>query len=564
MHPYIPPTKNRIGKIKMDFNENAFGCSPKVIGALKKINIDDLSVYPAYSNFIKKLSSYLGVENCQIILTNGGEEAINTIFNTYLEKNDQIIIPTPTFALFKIYADAIGLNVKQINYKKTNKGFIFPLKNVLNAICKKTKLIVIVNPNNPTGTYIEQKNIIKIIKKARQNNSIVLIDEAYWQFCGKTSKELINIYDNIFVIQTFSKAFGLAGLRLGYIISDKYNIKNIAKAISPYSVNNLAVIAASAALDDIEFVNKSIKQVNKNKKILTNELKKLKIKTYCSSANFLIADFGFNCTRVFGQLKNKNILLRNVSAAPILKNCLRITIGTQKQTKILIKELKKILNPQAIIFDMDGVLIDVSQSYHLAIKKTIEYFGKKISFRQIQKYKQMGGTNDDYDLLEKYLFNKGFKIEKTKIIDIFDKLFIKNNLIDNEKLLIGKNLLAKLKQKYKLAIFTGRPKKDVDCTLKKFDLLDLFDFVVSKEDVLGKLKPNPFGLKLAIEKLKTDSCVYIGDNIDDCICGKKAGIETIAVIDKKITNYNDFKSKIENFGVSLIIENINNIKDVLK
>src|SRR3989338_7542558 len=253
MDGYNPPTSDREGYLRLDFNENTIGCSPKVIETLKKIKQGNLSVYPEYNGLRKALASYCNVDFEEVIPTNATDEAIKTIIETYIEKNkDEIIIPMPTFAMFKFYAQLNEAVVREVLY---NADLSFPTNTVLFAINKNTKIVVLVNPNSPTGTSINDNDIIKIVEKAGKNGAVVMIDEAYFQFYGKTSTPLIKRYDNLIVTQTFSKAFGLAGLRLGYIISNKNNLKNIAKALSPYSVNAAAISCGLAALDDIEYVN---------------------------------------------------------------------------------------------------------------------------------------------------------------------------------------------------------------------------------------------------------------------------------------------------------------------
>src|SRR3989338_7347040 len=279
MDGYNPPTSGREGYLRLDFNENTVGCSPKVIETLKKINQGNLSVYPEYSKLRKALASYCNVGVEEIIPTNATDEAIKTIIETYVEKNrGEIVIPMPTFAMFKFYAQLNEAVIREVLY---NADLSFPTDSVLSAINKNTKIVVLVNPNSPTGTSINDNDIIKIIEKARKNGAVVMIDEAYSQFYGKTSVPLIKKYDNLIVTQTFSKAFGLAGLRLGYMISNKNNIKNIQKALSPYSVNGVAVACAFAALKDQKYVKNYVyggqeSEKKKKKNFLLGEKKKKK------------------------------------------------------------------------------------------------------------------------------------------------------------------------------------------------------------------------------------------------------------------------------------------------
>ena len=330
---------DRKDKIKLDLNENLMGCSLKVVEALKKITCDDVSVYPEYDTFIDKLSSYLNVENNNLILTNGADEALRIIMDTYLDKNDEIIIPTPTFYIFETYSEVIGANKKQVYY---NEDLSFPVEDILDEITDKTKMIAIVNPNNPTGTLAEKQDIIRILEKAK--NSIVLVDEAYFQFSNNSCKDLVNQYNNLIIVQTFSKGFGLAGLRLGYIISNENVIENLNKIVLPYRVNGISILAGSAALDDQDFLNHYVNLVVNNRSYLQEQLGNMGVRTFPSEANFIIANFGEKTDIVFEKLHEKGILVNNVSHLPLLNNCLRIAIGTKNQMDTLLDEIKEVLN----------------------------------------------------------------------------------------------------------------------------------------------------------------------------------------------------------------------------
>lgn len=340
MQEYNPPLEGRRGLLRLDFNENTIGCSPKVLEAINNIKEEEIASYPEYKKFKTKLANYLKIPPEKLMITNATDEAIMLIIQTYIEKGEEIILPIPTFAIFKFYAQLAEANIKEILYKN---NLTFPTKKLLNAITKKTKLVILCNPNNPTGTLIEKKDIIKIIEKAQKSKSLVLLDEAYYQYSGIECLDLINKYDNLIIIRTFSKAYGLSGLRLGYIISNEEIIKNLLKAGSPYSVNTVAMAAGAVAIEDEDYIRWYINQVKMAKKLIYEEFKKLKIKTYPTAANFLITRFPKRADEIEKKLREKGILVRNRSNYPLLKDCLRIGIGTVKQTRELIDALKDIL-----------------------------------------------------------------------------------------------------------------------------------------------------------------------------------------------------------------------------
>lgn len=340
MDGYNPPLEGRRGLLRLDFNENTIGCSPKVLEAINNIKEEEIAAYPEYKRFNARLASSIKVKPEQIMVTNASDEAMMVIMHAYVEKGDEVIIPTPTFAMFKFYAQIVDAKLKEVLYAS---NLTFPAKKVLDSIGKKTRLVILCNPNNPTGTLIDKKDIVKIVEKAQKANALVLLDEAYYQYSGAECLDLINRYDNLMIIRTFSKAYGLGGLRLGYIVSNEQIIKNLLKTGSPYSVNTVAIVAASVAIKDDDYVKWYVNEVKKAKKVMYDELRKLRIKTYPTAANFLIAKFPKRADDIEKGLKERGILVRNRSDYPLLKDCLRIGIGTVKQTRELINALKEAL-----------------------------------------------------------------------------------------------------------------------------------------------------------------------------------------------------------------------------
>jgi histidinol-phosphate aminotransferase len=339
MDNYIPPLEGRRDSLRLDFNENTVGPSPRVLEVLRKLTDADLAAYPEYSKFQKQLASYLDIKQDELLITNATDEAIMVVMQTYIDKGDEIILPIPTFAMFKFYAQIADANLTEVLYKRDLK---FPTKNVLDKINKKTKLVVLCNPNNPTATLIEKKDIIKIVEKAASKDAIVLIDEAYYEFSKQTMIKYINQYNNLIVIRTFSKSIGLGGLRLGCAVANKEIIKDLAKVRSPYSINTAVIKAAEAALTDKVYIDWYVKEIEKGKKLIYEELKKKNIKAYPTTANFFLAKFK-DPVEVQSKLREKGILVRDRSSYPLLKGCVRITIGTKNQMKQLaqaINELK--------------------------------------------------------------------------------------------------------------------------------------------------------------------------------------------------------------------------------
>ncbi|MFC1768377.1 histidinol-phosphate transaminase [Nanoarchaeota archaeon] len=325
MEPYRPPIEGRDDFIRLDFNENLSGPTKKIMKL--KLSPLYLSVYPEYEEFQKQLAKFFKVKKENIIPTNGADEGIKTIIETYVDKNDEVLILDPTFPMYKVYSQILGAKIKKVSY---NNDFSFPLNKLLKSITKKTKLIAIANPNNPTGTLLDKKGIIKILNKSK--NSVLLLDEAYADFSGVSCINLINKYPNLIITRSFSKVFGLAGLRLGVILAKKDNINYLKNVRSPYSVNSLAVKVASIALKDVKHNKTYVKEIKQNKTTIANFLRKKNVQVFEGDANFMLAKIK-NQKKLYNFLKKKGILIRQVP----VKGYIRITIGTKKQNNYLIK-----------------------------------------------------------------------------------------------------------------------------------------------------------------------------------------------------------------------------------
>ena len=524
---YSPPTEGRRGMLRLDFNENTTGCSPKVVQALRKITAEEISAYPEYGKFTAKLAESLNIDENEILLTNGSDEAIKLAMDVFIEKGDEVVIPEPTFRLFEIYAQIAGAKIAKMNY---NEDMSFPTDKILKKLDEKPKMLVLVNPNNPTGTGINGEDLLKIIVRAK--NTIILLDEAYCEYSGKSAKEKIGQFPNLIILRTFSKAFGLAGLRIGYLISNPKIISAMKKAASPYSINAIAIKAAEAAIEDEMFVEKYVNEIRVNREIVRKELGALNIDTFPSETNFIIAKFGKSSGTICKRLRAKGILVRDVGKYGLLEGCLRITIGTMEQCKTFLEGLKAVLNEDAMIFDMDGVLVDVSGSYRLAVQKTVEFFTKRpLEFSEIQEFKETGGCNNDWDVAQAIIIERKMAIPRERIIEKFQEIYENENLSANEKLLAKKQTLSMLQEKFKLGIFTGRPRKEAISTLEKFGIAEFFDAIITNDDVPeGKGKPDPLGIELAMEQLGAKKAYYFGDAVDDIEAAIRAKISPVGII----------------------------------
>ena len=337
MKPYSPPTAGRADKLRLDFNENTVGCSPRVITALQDaLSAGALTVYPEYGEAKTEVAQYFRVQPDQFVFTNGTDEAIQVFINAYVDDGQEVLLLRPSYAMYRFYSEVAGAKIREIDYPAP--GLEFPLQAILDAITPDTRAVIFANPNNPTGTGVSLLGIERILHRARR--AVVLVDEAYYDFAGVTALTEIERVPNLFVSRTFSKVFGMAAMRLGCLFSHQANIEYLHKAQSPYSVNALAVVAARAAVADHDYIEKYVAEVLAARELLCVGLEKLGITYIPSSGNFVLARLGDRAIEVRDALRELGILVRDRSyEAP---GCVRMTVGTREQTRRLLDHLEQI------------------------------------------------------------------------------------------------------------------------------------------------------------------------------------------------------------------------------
>ncbi len=338
MAPYSPPSGGRAGKLRLDFNENTVGASPRVVEAMTRyLTADALTVYPEYRETKPALASFFGVSEDEFILTNGTDEAIQVLVNTYVDDGEEVIILQPSYAMYKFYSEVAGAAVRELSYREPDLAF--PLEELLAAIQPSTRAVLISNPNNPTGTGIGLEEVERILQAAP--HAAVLIDEAYFEFSRVTALPLLGRYPNLFVSRTFSKVYGMAALRVGCLFSQPRNVAYLHKAHSPYSVNMLAAVAARAAVEDREYIATYVDEVLAAREQCYAGFDRLGVSYYRSQANFVLFRAGARSVEIRDRLRERGVLVRDRSYE--IAGCVRVTIGSRAQVSRFLAELEALL-----------------------------------------------------------------------------------------------------------------------------------------------------------------------------------------------------------------------------
>lgn len=337
MAPYHPPTGGRRNKLRLDFNENTVGAPPHVLDFIKRyLTAADLSIYPEYDHALEDLSQHFGIGIDQLTLTNGTDEAIQLLINTFVDDGQEVLALRPSYAMYRFYAQLAGAVVEEVDYRPGTLAF--PLEELIERITPSTRAVLISNPNNPTGTGTTVGGIEKILRKAE--NAAVLVDEAYYEFSGVTVLPQIAEYPNLFVSRTFSKTYGMAAMRCGCLFSQAANMAYIRKAQSPYSVNSLAAMAARIAIQDQSFVEEYVLEVLTARELLCVGLERMKIPYVESQANFVLFQAGDRAIEIRDKLRERGVLVRDRSYE--IPGSVRVTVGTRDQIRRFLDELEQI------------------------------------------------------------------------------------------------------------------------------------------------------------------------------------------------------------------------------
>jgi histidinol-phosphate aminotransferase len=325
MKEYHPPLGSRDG-LRLDFNENTVACSPAVRAVLGRISAGDLTRYPERESVEALVAACLGLAPAQVALTNGVDEAIHVLFEAFLGDGDELLLPVPTYTMYEVYASATDARVVTV---LAGDDLVFPFAKVAASMTPRTKVIAIANPNSPSGTMAAREQIVELARLAPQ--AVILIDEAYFHFCGETVMDLIGVIPNIVVARTFSKAYGLAGLRVGVLGGPVELMHWIRRVLSPYSVNSVALACLPAALDDTAYLDWYVGEVLAARAEFEKALRAARLPFWPSRANFILVDIGPRHKEFVRHMLSAGVLVRDRSNDPGCDGRVRITIGTREQ-----------------------------------------------------------------------------------------------------------------------------------------------------------------------------------------------------------------------------------------
>ncbi len=341
LHAYSAPLEGRRGLLRLDFNENTVGPSPLVVEALRAIPPEQIAIYPEYDGLREAVIANLADRShgrpglarpllaAQIGLFNGVDAAIHAIFHAYGDRGETLLTTSPTFGYYTPCAQMQGMAIEAIPYRLPD--FAFPLEEIRAALQGRPRLLLICNPNNPTGTRLAPEHILELAAAAPQ--TLVVVDELYEAFTGDSVLPMADFSAtaNLVVLRSLAKTAGLAGLRIGFAIGAAPVVDRISRVTGPYDINSFAVTAAHAALADQAYTDAYVAEVRRARHWLVQHLQAAGVRHHASGGNYLLIWPESPVAEVEGRLREAGILVRSMAGKPLIEGSLRVSIGTSEQ-----------------------------------------------------------------------------------------------------------------------------------------------------------------------------------------------------------------------------------------
>jgi histidinol-phosphate aminotransferase len=324
MPEYHPPLAGR-ESLRLDFNENTFAPSPRVLEKLHAVTAEGLTKYPEREPVERIVAKHFGLQTEQVLLTNGVDEAIHLMCAAFLEPEDEALISTPTFFMYDVSIQMMTPHLRKVQADATLE---FPFERFMEAITERTKLIIVASPNNPTGAVVNREHLVAIAAAAPQ--AVLMVDEAYYHFHGESTMSDLATVPNLIVARTFSKAYGLANLRVGMLAGSAELLKYVRKVSSPYNVNGVALACLPAAIADEEYLTWYSEQVRTGRERMMNGLRELGVSFFPSHANFVLMNIGPKHKALVDAMRAQGVLLRDRSTDPGCDGFVRITVGLEE------------------------------------------------------------------------------------------------------------------------------------------------------------------------------------------------------------------------------------------
>lgn len=483
--------------------------------------------YPDARVLSDRLADQLGLPRARVLVTAGGDDALDRACRAFLCPGRSIVLPVPTFEMIPRYARWAGATIREVPWP----GGDWPFDAVLAAVDDTTTLVAVVSPNNPTGQVVTAERLRAL--SAALPDVLLLVDLAYVEFADEDLTSVVAELPNAVAFRTMSKAWGLAGLRVGYAVGPEPVIAALRVAGNPYPVSGPSLHLAAKRLDhDQDSSAAYVASVRAERDGLTALLRGLGVDAQRSQANFVFARSP-RADWLRDGLAGLGIGVRGWPGHETLADAVRVNIpGDAATTARLHHAVKAVLRPDALLFDVDGVLVDVSSSYREAIRQTVAHFGVQLGPGDIAAAKAAGNANNDWVLTQSLLSARGLDVPLESVVAVFERLYqgdtAGTGLKHTERARFTLQQLQRLRARLPLALVTGRPHRDASELVEREGWSGLFDAMV----VMGETapKPDPAPVRAALERLGVHTAWMVGDTVDDVRAARAAGVVPIGMV----------------------------------
>jgi histidinol-phosphate aminotransferase len=546
LRPYGAPHEGRRQYARLDFNENTVGFDD-LVGQHSPLTLTAphlLTAYPEYGDFTEALSGYLGLSTAQLLLTNGSDEALAVIAQTFIDpqRGDQAVISKPTFDMIPHYLNLVGAIVTQVPL--LTPTLTYDVSGLLTAITThQPQMVMLASPDNPTGAVFPIDTLLAWCRQFPQ--TLFVLDQAYVDYQANADDLALSavqggLTPNLLLTRTFSKAWGLAGLRLGYIVGHATVIEWLRRVRSPYSVNALAVEAANALLPQATAVKQQAQATMARKADLIQALTDRGYRTWPQTAqeggNFFLLGVGPDAQALTDWCAQQGVLLRNRSHTPMLEGLLRVSVGTLTENEALLSCLDTFKASHGLLFDLDDTLVDTSASFDVTVMQLVErYSASPLRHSDLLALRMEGGFNDDWDATLELLKRRGiYHLSYVDIAEAGSQLY--HQLAPSaEQLLLDEAIIAQLAKRYTLGLVTGRYQAEYD-PIWRDRLAPYFGHIVLRDNpahLPAKPSPDPLRYALGLMDLQhTDAHQhrYVGNSVDDMVAARQAGMQAVGVL----------------------------------
>ena len=563
---YKGPTRPEPGVLKLDGNE---GNPPprKLLEDLAVADLSRLRDYPDARPLESEIAERLGVDPARVVVTAGADDALDRVFRAYLRPGRRLILPVPAFEMMYRFAAVVGGEILPVPW--TNA---FPTDEVITALDDSVSLVAMISPNNPTGRTATASDLERVAVAASKVDSgaafgaMVLLDHAYVEYSDQDLTSVAERLDNVVTVRTFSKAWGLAGCRVGYAVASPEVATVLRNVGNPFPVAGLSLAAVRAQTTTGEAaLTEHVERIREGRAELTERLARQGIEACPSQGNFVLADFGARSDFVFRGLAALGVSVRRFPHRPEIAEALRITVPDQAEDlNKLLEALKTCLAPQALLFDLDGVIADVEASYRRCIRETAGGFGVEVTREEVATKVLAGDANNDWVLTQRIMAGRGVEVSLDDVTKAFQEAYLGTStspgLRESERMLVPVDVLSRLAERLPLAIVTGRPREEAEWFLDKEELTDLFPTVVCMED--GPLKPDPAPVQLARSRLGVERAWMVGDTPDDIRAATAAGVLPIGIVAPG-PNPTASTAALRESGAATVLGTINDLLELL-